>query len=117
MLRWKPDSILVQPRGADLPVRIPTAGLSAIKIEIGNRIWESLAIGAAGAVVYAVIIKSWKLTGASMVAGVAKLLGPPAILVVSTAIGSGMKRDEEYRIPEGFKFDFDRADLLYKALE
>ena len=117
LLRWKPDSILVQPRGADLPMKIPTAGISAIKIEIGNRIWKSLAIGTIVAGAYAGVIRSWDFTDVSTGLAVAKLLGPPAILIISTAIGSGMNKYEEYRIPKGFIFDFDKADMLYRALE
>jgi len=117
LLRWKPDSILVQPRGAGMPVRIPSAGITAVRIEVGNRMpeWVAGSVLAAGA--YVALMKSYELTSASQAEGVAKLLGPPLIIIAAMGIGSGMNKYEEYKVPEGFEFDFDKADVFYKALE
>ena len=117
LLRWKPDSILVQPRGVDLPKKIPTAGIKSLRVEIGNKVWKGFVIGALAAGVYALVMKSNELTGASWAEAGVKLLGPPAILAGSVAVGSGWYEYENYRLPDGFQFDLDRVKSLYETLE
>ncbi len=117
LLRWKPDSVLIQPRGANLPINIPAKGIIALKVETGNRVWKAFPIGAAAALVYAVAIKSYDLIDVSTGMAFAKLFGPPAILAGSIAIGSGMYTYEDYRLPDGFLFDFDRVNPIYEAIE
>ena len=117
LLKWMPDSILVQPRGKNKPVRIPTEGIKSIRIEVGNRIWEGLAIGSGMAGIYIALAKSYDLNDISLGQAIWKLFVPPAILVSSIAIGSGMDKHKEYIVPEGFRFDYDEANSLYKLLE
>ena len=117
LLRWKPDSILVQPRQTDLPLKIPASGVIRIKIEVGNRIWEALTIGAVTAGGYFGLARSYDLGGVTLEEAIWKVLVPPVILVTSIAIGSGMDRYKEYIVPEGFEFDYDDANSLYELLE
>ncbi|MEE9553398.1 MAG: hypothetical protein V3W18_03785 [candidate division Zixibacteria bacterium] len=117
LLRWKPDSILVQPRGVDLPWNIPAAGIKAIRLEMGNRVWSAFTIGTIAALVYIGVIKSYDLTDVSTGDAFAKLAGPPAILAGAMAIGSGKYTYDDYRLPDGFVFDFDKVNSLYEALE
>lgn len=117
LLRWKPDSILVQPRGADLPINVPTKGIIALRVETGNKVWRAFTIGAIVALAYAGAMKSYDLIDVSTGSAFAKLFGPPAILAGSIAIGSGMYTYEDYRLPDGFVFDFDRVNPIYEAIE
>lgn len=117
LLNWKPDSILVQPRGTGRPTRIPADGLQRIRIEVGNRIWEGLTVGGAAAAIYIVLAKSYELNNVSLGQAVWKLFVPPFILVTSVAVGSSMYKHEEYVVPEGFRFDYDEASSLYELLE
>lgn len=117
LLRWKQDSILVQPRQTDLPVKIPASGVVGLKIEVGNRIWEALTIGTIAAAGYFGLAGSYDLGGVTLEEAIWKLFVPPVILVTSIAIGSGMDRYEEYIVPEDFEFDFDEANSLYELLE
>lgn len=117
LLRWEPDSILIQPRGADQPAKIPSSGIIGIKIEIGNRILESLALGTAAAGAYIGLAKSYSLGEASVTEAIAKLLGPPLIIFGAIAIGSSMEKYRLYRVPEEFEFDYEKANSLYELLE
>ena len=117
LLRWKPDSILVQPRETDLPVKIPASGVIRIKIEVGNRIWEALTIGTIAAGGYFGLAGSYDLSGVTLGEAIWKVLVPPVILVTSIAIGSGMDKYEEYILPEELEFDYDEANSLYELLE
>lgn len=117
LLNWKPDSILVQPRGEVKPVRIPAEGLQLIRIEVGNRIWEGLAAGSVVAAIYIGAAKSYQLSNISLSQAIWKLFVPPFILVSSIVVGSGMDKHQEYIVPEGFRFDYDEANSLYELLE
>lgn len=117
LLRWKPDSIMVQPRKRSSPVWIPSEGITAIQIETGNRMPEWVAGSVLAAGVYVVFLKSWELTSASQTEGVAKLLGPPLIVFSAMGIGSGINKYQEYKIPAGFKFDFDKENQFFEILE
>jgi len=117
LLRWEPDSILIQPRGTDQPVRIPAPGVVRIKIEVGNRIWEAMAIGTVAAGGYFGLVRSYDLSGVTLGEAIWKVFVPPVILVTSIAIGSSIDRYKEYMVPEGFEFDYDEANSLYELLE
>jgi hypothetical protein len=117
LLNWKPDSILVQPRGEGKPVRIPTEGLRSIRIEVGNRIWEGLAVGSGIAGIYFGLAKSYELSNVSLGEAVWKLFVPPLIVVSSIVVGSGIDKHEEFIVPEDFEFDYDKAKSLYELLE
>jgi hypothetical protein len=117
LLRWEPDSILIQPRGMDQPAKIPSSGVIGLKVEIGNRILESLALGTATAGAYIGLAKSYSLSEASTTEAIAKLLGPPLIIFGAIAIGSSMEKYRLYRVPEEFEFDYDEANSLYELLE
>jgi len=117
LLRWMPDSILVQPRKQSTPVWISAQGVSAIQVEIGNRMPEWIAISVLAAGAYVAALKSWELTSASMGEGVAKLLGPPVIVFSAMGIGSSINKYQEYKIPQGFKFNYDKVDGFYRILE
>ncbi len=117
LLRWKPDSILVQPRGVDLPINIPANRIKALRVETGNKVWRAFTVGMLAALAYAGAMKSYDLIDVSTGDAFAKLFGPPAILAGSIAVGSGMYTYEDYRLPDGFVFDFDKVNSLYEALE
>ncbi len=117
LLRWEPDSILIQPRGAGQPAKIPSSGIIGIRVEIGNRILESLLLGTAAAGAYVGLAKSYSLGEASTTEAMAKLLGPPLIIFSAMAIGSAVEKSKLYRVPEEFEFDYDEANSLYKLLE
>ena len=117
LLRWKADSLLVQPRRTDLPVKIPAAGISWLGVETGTRVWRAFTIGAIAALAYAGIARSHDLSSASWTEAAAKLLGPPAILAGSVAAGSGWYEYRDYRLPDGFEFDIDEVKVLFEALE
>lgn len=117
LLRWEPDSILIQPRGTEQPTKIRSSGVIGIKIETGNRILESLALGTAVAGGYVGLAKSYSLSGASLTGAIAKLLGPPLIIFGAIAIGSSMEKYRLYRVPEEFEFDYEKANSLYELLE
>ncbi len=117
LLRWQPDSILIQPRGADQPILIPSSGIIGIRVETGNRILESLALGTVAAGAYIGSVKSYDLGGATVTEAMAKLLGPPLIIFGAIAIGSSMEKYKLYSVPAGFEFDFEEANSLYELLE
>lgn len=117
LLRWEPDSILIQPRARVQPIRIPATGIRALRVKVGNRIWESLALGTGAGGVYVVAVKSYDFSGVSVTDAIFKLLGPPVIIFGSIAIGSGMDKYKVYRVPDGFEFDYEKANSLYKLLE
>jgi hypothetical protein len=117
LLRWKPDSILIQPRETDLPIKIPASGMIGIRVATGNRILESLAFGTVAAGAYIGLAKSYSLGEASITEAIAKLLGPPLIIFGTIAIGSSLEKYEYYRIPDGFEFDYEKANSLYELLE
>ncbi len=117
LLRWQPDSILIQPRGADQPIRIPSSGITGIRIETGNRILESLILGTVAAAAYVGSVKSYDLGETTATEAMTKLLGPPLIIFGAIAVGSSMEKYRLYRVPEGFEFDFEEANSLYELLE
>ena len=117
LLRWQPDSILIQPRGADQPIRIPSSGIIGIRIETGNRILESLILGTVAAAAYVGSVKSYDLGETSATEAMTKLLGPPLIIFGAIAVGSSMEKYRLYRVPEGFEFDYEEANSLYELLE
>jgi hypothetical protein len=117
LLRWEPDSILIQPPGRVQPAKIPATGIRALSVKVGNRIWESLALGSVVGGVYVAAVKSYDFSDASVTDAIFKLLGPPVIVFGSIAIGSGMDKHIMYRVPEEFEFDYDKANSLYKLLE
>jgi hypothetical protein len=117
LLRWEPDSILIQPRGRVQPTKIQATGIRTLKVNMGNRIWESLALGSVVGGVYVAAVKSYDFSGVSVTDAIFKLLGPPVIVFGSIAIGSGMEKHKMYRVPEGFEFDYEKANSLYKLLE
>jgi hypothetical protein len=117
LLRWQPDSILIQPREADQPIQIPSSGIIRIRIETGNRILESLILGTVAAGAYVGSVKSYDLGGATATEAMTKLLGPPLIIFGAIAVGSSMEKYRLYRVPEGFEFDYEEANSLYELLE
>lgn len=117
LLRWEPDSILIQPRGTEQPTKIPSSGVIGIRVEIGNRILESLALGTAAAGGYIGLAKSYNLGGASATEAITKLLGPPLIIFGAIAFGSSMEKYRLYRVPQEFEFDYEKANSLYELLE
>ncbi len=117
LLRWQPDSILIQPRGADQPIQIPSSGIIGIKIETGNRILESLVLGTVAAGAYVGLVKSYDLGEATATEAMTKLLGPPLIIFGAIAIGSSMEKYKFYTVPAGFEFDYEEANSLYELLE
>lgn len=117
LLRWEPDSILIQPRGTDQPAKIPSSGIIGVRVETGNRILESLVLGTVAAGAYAGLAKSYDLGEASAAEALAKLLGPPLIIFGAIAVGSSVETFKLYRVPEGFEFDYEEANSLYELLE
>lgn len=109
MLNWQPDSILIQPRNADLPVKIPTLGLSKIEIVIGNRSMEGIAVGSLLAAGYFVAVKGYDLGTVTFGEGLAKLLVPPAIIVTAIGVGSSMEKRETYLLPPGFLYSYEQS--------
>ena len=107
LLRWQPDSVLIQERGKDLPISIPTKGLSRIETVTGNRSMIGLAIGAVLAGGYSAIVGFETKGGISLGRGLAQFFVPPAIIVAAAAVGASIETKEAFIIPPGFQFDFE----------
>jgi hypothetical protein len=107
MLRWIPDSVYIQPRGAGSPLSISTAGLTKIETVTGNKIFTGLAIGTLVAGAYFIAVKGYDLKQVTFFEGLAKLLVPPAMILTAMGIGASKDTYESYLIPPNFKFDYD----------
>jgi len=117
LVHWMPDSILIQERGKDQPRNIPSAGIVRIETITGNRIMPGIAIGTLAAAAYFAAVKGYDLGTVTFFEAVKKLLAPPAILITAIGISSSMETREIYKIPPGFKFDFDAAKESYEQAE
>jgi hypothetical protein len=109
LLRWMPDSILIQERGIGNPRQIPSAGLFKIETVTGNRLFEGLGAGILAGAIYASIVRSDQLKGRSFPAALAKLLVPPALMITGMAIGSSKDKKEVYYVPSHFIYNHEEA--------
>ncbi len=116
LLRWMPDSVLIQERGQGQPRMIPTKGITTIETVTGNRIMPGIGIGALLAAGYFAAVKGYDLGTVTFWEAVTKLLIPPAILITSIAIGSSMEKRESYKVPPGFIFDYDAVRQYHEAV-
>ena len=107
LLRWKPDSILIQSRGQGMPHYIPSYGITQIEVVTGNKSMNGLAWGTLVAAAYAGAVRIDKINGITFLSAVGKLLVPPAILVAGVAIGASRETKELYNVPPDFIFDYD----------
>jgi hypothetical protein len=107
LLRWKPDSILVQTRGQGLPHYIPSDGITQIEVVTGNKALTGFAWGTLVAAAYAGAVRIDKINGITFLSAVTKLLGTPAIMVIGTVIGASRETKELYYVPPDFIFDYD----------
>jgi hypothetical protein len=107
LLRWKPDSILIQSRNQGMPHHIPADGITQIEVVTGNRSLSGVAWGTLVAVAYAGAVRIDQINGITFWSAVSKLLVTPAIIVTGAAIGAGRETRELYNVPQDFIFDFD----------
>lgn len=107
LLRWKPDSILIQSRGQGMPHHIPADGITQIEVVTGNRSLSGVAWGTLVAAAYAGAVRIDQINGITFWSAVAKLFVTPAIIVTGAAIGAGRETKELYNVPQDFIFDFD----------
>ncbi len=114
LLRWEPDSILIQGRGDLKPHMIPTDGVELIETVTGNKIGQGLLLGSLVAGGYFALVRGWELNGVTFVSALGKLLVPPAIIVAGIALGSSRETRETYYLPPGFIFDYN-AVKRYKT--
>jgi hypothetical protein len=109
LLRWEPDSILIQKRGEAKPTQIPVSGITYIETVTGNRTGEGLAIGTLLAGGYFALVRGWELNNITFASALGKLLVPPIILIAGIAIGSSKEIKEVYYLPPGFIFNYESA--------
>jgi hypothetical protein len=114
LLRWQPDSILIQPRGKELPITIPADSLAQIETVTGNRSLIGFAVGALLAAGYSAGVGFGTNGGITLWEAIAKFLVPPAIIVTGVVVGSSMELRESFLIPPGFKFDFEAVKKRYE---
>ena len=107
LLRWEPDSILIQGRGEAKPHMIPTKGVMLIETVTGNKIGPGLLLGTLVAGGYFALVRGWELSGVTFVAALGKLFVPPAIIVAGIALGASRETRETYYLPPGFIFDYN----------
>ncbi len=107
LLRWEPDSILIQGRGDIKPHMIPTDGVELIETVTGNKIGRGLVLGSLVAGGYFALVRGWELSGVTFITALGKLLVPPAIIVAGIALGSSRETRETYYLPPGFIFDYN----------
>ena len=115
MLRWTPDSVHIQPRGAISPIAIPTDGLAKIETITGNKMFTGLTIGSAVAAAYFIVVKGYSLRNVTFFEGISKLLVPPAIILTAMGIGASKNTLETYLIPIDFKFDYDISKSRFQT--
>ena len=114
MLRWKPDSIYIQPRGTGLPMAIPTQGLTRIETVTGNRMLTGLAYGTLIAGGYFAAVQGWKLSNVTFGQALEKLFVPPIIILTAMGLGASKDTYEIYTVPPGFLFDYDIAKIQFQ---
>lgn len=117
LLRWQADSVLIQERGQGQPRMIPADGITTIETITGNRIMPGIGIGTLLAAGYFVAVKGYELGIVTFWEAITKLLVPPAILVTAIAVGSSMETTEVYRLPPGFKFDYETYRRYRESVE
>jgi hypothetical protein len=114
LLKWEKDLIKIQKKGRDLPETIPSAGIATVKVVVGNRIWESLPVGAAVGAGYFFLVKAYDLAGQSAGSAFVKMFGAPLIIIGSIAYGAGQEKTETYQVPHDFRFDYEEIKRLHK---
>jgi hypothetical protein len=114
LLRWMPDSILIQERGEDLPRKIPSFGINRIETITGNKLFAGLSVGTLAGAAYFAAVRGDRLTGISFAAALAKLLVPPAMIITGMAIGSSMDTKDSYVVPPEFQFDYEAAKIIFQ---
>ncbi len=103
MLRWQGDSVLVQPRGEDKARKISTSGVSKIKVVLGNRAFESMAIGIAAATGYWLAVEGWQLKGLSIWSSISKIFVPFGIVVAGNRVWFFERTDPGIPCPARFR--------------
>lgn len=117
LLRWDKDRIQIQREGHDSPEYIESQGIVSIKAVVGNRIWTSLAVGAALGAGYYFLAGANDLGGESLGASAVKIFGAPLIILASVAFGSSSEKTEEYLIPDDFHFDYEDIQRIHEITE
>jgi len=114
LLRWTPDSILIQERGQGSPIAIPVAGIGRLETITGNEMLEGLVIGTLVGAAYFVAVGGYDLGAVTFGEAMAKLLVPPAIIITGMAIGAGRDKKEVFIVPPDFRFDYEEARATYQ---
>jgi hypothetical protein len=117
LLRWEPDSILIQGRGEPIPRQITTVGLVRIETVTGNKIGLGIGLGSLAAAAYFALVRGWEFNNITFLSALGKLLVPPAIIVTAIAIGSSRETKEIYNLPPGFIFDYDAVKRYHQIRE
>ncbi|HBC47676.1 MAG TPA: hypothetical protein DEO84_11770 [candidate division Zixibacteria bacterium] len=117
LLRWEPDSILIQKRGEAKPSMIPTAGITYIETVTGNRFGEGFIVGTLVAGGYFALVRGWELSNITFVSALGKLLVTPAILITGITIGSSREIKKAYYLPPNFIFDYESVKRYHKIQE
>lgn len=117
LLRWDKDKIKIQKRDKGVPETIPSNGVTSIKAVVGNRIWQSLAVGSALGAVYFMLADAGDLGGASLGTALIKMFGAPLIIMASVAYGASSEKTEIYIVPEDFEFNYDEIRRIHRYTE
>ncbi len=117
MLRWEPDSILIQGRGEIKPRMITTDGLVYIDAVSGNKIGPGILLGTAAAGLYFALVRGWEINNVTFLSALGKLLVPPAIIVTAIGIGSSKETKETYYLSPGFIFDYEAVKRYHQTLK
>jgi hypothetical protein len=117
LLRWEPDSILIQKRGEAKPSMIPTTGITYIETVTGNRFGEGFVIGTLVAGAYFAAVRGWELSNITFVSALGKLLVTPAILIAGITVGASREIKKAYYLPPDFKFDYESVKRYHLIQE
>jgi hypothetical protein len=117
LLRWEPDSILIQKRGEAKPTMIPTTGITYIETVTGNRFGGGFVIGTLVAGGYFALVRGWELSNITFVSALGKLLVTPAILITGITVGSSMEIRKTYYLPPNFIFDYESVKRYHQIQE